>query len=193
MIVRYLLCCILMFLIVLSCVNDPKVEAISNYVQTIENTKTDFGFKKLEFDKIGEFRGTDSARIVHESRWTDEFNPDSNLFEYFEISNKEMYEDAKAWLDELDSMIENEDNLDIKIRLLDSKQSAINDKYDSQKQWIRYSELNNQYKEYQDIGDSVLYELYRCKYKIRNPFLDAVQEVVDTFYFYPGTDKVAFN
>lgn len=187
----FTLCTLMLFLV--SCSDDPKVVAISDYVQTFENTKTDLGFDMLEFQKIGELKGVDSARIIHESRWKDPFNPDSNLFEQFDISHKEMYDDAVKYDRELDSMIDEEKDLSLQIILLEQKQASIDRKYESQSEWIKWSAINNKYKKYQSIGDSVMYDLYRIKYKIRNPFLDAVQEVVDTFYFYPGTDNIAFQ
>lgn len=180
-------------IIVTSCAEDPKVIAISDYVQTFENTKTDLGFDMLEFQKIGELKGVDSARIIHESRWKDPFNPDSNLFEQFDLSHKEMYDDAVNYDRELDSMIDEEKDLSLQIILLEQKQASIDRKYERQSEWIKWSGINNKYKKYQAIGDSVMYDLYRIKYRIRNPFLDAVQEVVDTFYFYPGTHNIAFQ
>lgn len=180
-------------LILFACAEDPKITAISDHVQTYENTKTDLGFDLLEFEKIGEFRGIDSAKIIHEDKWSDSFDADSNLFEYFEVKTKEMYDDALSYDKELDSMIDAEKDLSLQSILFQEKGRMIDTKFERQSDWIKWSYLNKEYKKYMTIGDSVMYDLYRAKYKIRNPFLNAVQEINDTFYFYPNTDRIAFQ
>src|SRR5690606_24211024 len=122
-----------------SCAEDPKVKAISDYVQTIGDAKTDLGFDVLEFEKVGDLKGIDSARIIHEDQWKDEFNPDSNLFEQFDLSYKQMYDDAVEYDEELDSMIDIENDLSIQVILLEQKQSSIDRKYERQSEWIKWS------------------------------------------------------
>lgn len=187
---------LLLVLFVFAGCSDPKKEAVREQIETFGNTRTNMNVKFLEFEKIGEFSGKDSAQLFWRSNYmSGEFNPEDDYF----------IKDLKEKEDEFERLTKQLDSIVLKARadsIANEKNPLGNAYYDymnslSERSATRIKlvyargDLNESQRNVEDFErfsknlDSVYYDIYHVKYKIES------STTVDTVVFFHNTDMLA--
>jgi hypothetical protein len=170
---------VLLCFILFSCSPSKVEKLISDYEQTIGNTKTDLSLKIQELKEIGKITGKDSSDFYKSK--IDSFKtlmyPHSNIDT---ISSFKIYIDASK---------------------LANDWKRLNEEYPDYK-YLKKAELWNDFKtefksfdlkfsEYKEKNDSVLAIKYNCTYTIKNPLLNnAKQTISKTYYVSKDLNKI---
>jgi len=168
----------------------PEEIAISDYVQTIGNAKTDLKFKLIKLELLQDFKAVDS--LIY---WKEQYKVTG---------------DSKAFIDTLKAQVKAREEAITKLEptkaLLDDykkkhgrlTESLRNNEIQIDAVLSQYRSWNSQTKpilpsleSYSSNESKVLYKKIKCSYSIENPLLNnAKQEITSVFYFSPDKNKV---
>lgn len=170
--------------LVSSCLSDPREKAISDYVQTSGNTKTDLSFELIALEEVSGVTAKDSISLLL-PEYSKDYNEIKNL-EYFQelYSRQVSSEGYQKIIDEyqakVDSVnrVEKKDSYSREFLLI--YENAVKTSTISLDQARRRLATLSRYNSNQQ---AVLCNRVKCKYKIKNPALNnAVQEITRTFF-----------
>lgn len=157
---------ILLFIICIavSCKPTGIEKLISDYEQTMGNTKIDLNLKINKLEKTGEITASDSAKLII-NELTETVDPNRiSIIEKMKFKNE--LERSNKWIEVMDSMFRNgigwEDWMKIKSKI------------------IQLQKLEATYIT-QDPKAALAYN-YKCTYTIKNPILNGIkQEITNTY------------
>jgi len=165
-------------LLIVACKPSKVEQLILTHEQTIGGTFTDLGMKIDSLTKVGAVTFNDSAVFYAQII-------DSLKRKYYPKSN----------IDTIvtDSLVSKIHSLSIRFKSLYDK-TADSFYFDKTKQWgDNYTELKDVVDRaalFSATPDSIIGYRYRCSYKIKNPFLDAVQTVKNEYLITPDESHI---
>lgn len=156
-----------------SCSPNKYENAMSNYLQTVDNVKTDLKFKLIEAKEVGTITAKDSLEHFkfHRGVWKENRMPQA-------LSDMES---AKNYLDKWDKYdYQTKEERQKEYDEAKAKyESFVNDTFEytyGDKGIAKYSAIP---------ADQVLANKVECKYSIFNPLVKAQQEITETYVLSP--------
>ena len=173
-----------------SCGASIEETAISNFVQTSGNVKTDMDFSLKKIELKENVYGNDSLRYylkLNKYGWAKDLTAKRLIDEYIDVIEKE-----KKFISEYDSKIDsidnvvNQDQFGYQLKAFYLK-SIISLEKDMREDSLVLSKLSRLYTD----SASVICKKYEAVYSIKNPMLNnAEQEITKTFFLTPDGGKV---
>ena len=185
---------LLISLCFISCSNSKEKKLITDYVQTMGDTKIELNVNILDFEKESEIKAIDSLNILKPYLETEKNEKISEFKVKIESANERINEYNK-------DILKPENNYaSLKKIYLDFIEDAKND-VDFNKKAIELYEGDckgtylektlNEIKRYEKNPNLVIANKYKTRYSIINPLLNnAKQELKKTFYINPDATKV---
>ena len=203
---------VLLSVFIFSCSEPSNHERlISNYVQTVRDTKTDMKFKLIEISEAGTITNRDSLAIILSEFFIRDFEAtevkkimvdtiitnSESKYEYlvnvlqdfrFKLDSVEKIENdlKKQKLSEIDRALKNMSVQNSKTLYMETIYKWSLDSIEDKERLTNLKRLNQKESE-------ILAKGYNVKYSIENPVLNgAKQEITRKFYFDPEVTKILF-
>ena len=192
---RRLILFIVIIFVVLSCSPSAQEQAVLNYEQTVDGTKTDLSMDIISLEKTGLIKFSDSL-VTYKELFALEVDEttlkyDTRIYEYkrkvvdamYSLATARLPQSVKHWRETIDlyeSLAKADSLRNQKIKSGDYSNSELEGKY-------------KLLKRYESSPDSLIADKYICSYSIKNPMLNGVKQELTKEYWISPSNKIVHS